>query len=163
MNKDSFIAGELSAGVLAKVRNLSYLLHPPLLEESGLLPALHWYFKGLENRGQLHVAFDCRPVLFPRLPEEIEIAIFRVIQEALTNVSRHSDSHDARIDLTQEGETVTLRIRDFGKGIPSDKITGMIGIGISGMRERVQQFGGEFRVSTAEPGTLVTATFPTVI
>ena len=155
-------ARELTASALAKVRNLSYLLHPPLLEESGLLPALHWYFEGLEKRGQLHVAFDCKPVLFPRLPQEIEIAIFRVIQEALTNVSRHSGGHEVRIDLTQDDVIVTLRIRDFGTGIPDDKIGGIIGVGISGMRERVQRLNGEFRVSKAEPGTLVTATIPMV-
>jgi PAS domain S-box-containing protein len=95
-------ARELTGNALAKVRNLSYLLHPPLLEESGLLPALHWYFEGLENRGGLHVTFDYKPVLFPRLPQEIEIVIFRVIQEALTNVSRHAESQEARIDLAQE-------------------------------------------------------------
>jgi signal transduction histidine kinase len=155
-------ARELTGSVLAKVRNLSYLLHPPLLEESGLLPALHWYLEGLENRGQLHVAFDYRPVLFPRLPQEIEIAVFRVIQEALTNVCRHSESQEARIDLTQADDSVTLRIRDFGKGIPDPKIRGVLGVGISGMRERVQQLNGEFRVSRAEPGTLVEATIPMV-
>ena len=151
-------ARELASSVLAKVRNLSYLLHPPLLEESGLLPALHWFFEGLESRGQLHIVFDCKPVLFPRLPEEIEIAVFRIIQEALTNVFRHSESHEARIDLVQEADRVTLRIRDFGKGLPKTGIP--LGVGISGMRERVQQLNGDFRISKAEPGTLVEATIP---
>ena len=155
-------ARELAASALAKVRNLSYLLHPPLLEESGLLPALHWYFEGLENRGQLRVAFDCRPLMFPRLPQEIEIAVFRVIQEALTNVYRHSESQEARIDLTHDNNSVMLRIRDFGKGIPDTKIGGLCGVGVSGMRERVQQLGGEFRISRAEPGTLMEATIPMV-
>ena len=155
-------ARELTGSALAKMRNLSYLLHPPLLEESGLLPALHWYFQGLEKRSQLHVAFEYKPALFPRLPQEIEIAIFRVIQEALTNVSRHSESQEARIDLTRDDDTVTLRIRDFGKGIPFDKIGGTLSVGISGMRERVQQLNGEFRVSRSEPGTLVIATLPLV-
>ena len=156
-------ARELIGSVLAKVRNLSYLLHPPLLEESGLLPALHWYFEGVETRGKLRVAFDYKPVLFSRLPQEVEIAIFRVIQEALTNVSRHSGSQEARIDLTQEDESVTLRIRDFGKGIPDARIRGVTTVGIIGMRERVQKLNGEFRISRAEPGTLVVATIPIVV
>jgi signal transduction histidine kinase len=134
-----------------------------LLEESGLLPALHWYFEGMGTRGKLRVAFDYKPVLFSRLPQEVEIAIFRVIQEALTNVSRHSGSQEARIDLTQEDESVTLRIRDFGKGIPDARIRGVTTVGISGMRERVQQLNGEFRISRAEPGTLVVATIPIVV
>jgi PAS domain S-box-containing protein len=151
-------ARELASSVLAKVRNLSYLLHPPLLEESGLLPALHWFFEGLESRGQLHIVFDCKPVLFARLPEEIEIAVFRIIQEALTNVFRHSESHEARVNLVQEADRVTLRIRDFGKGPP--KVGMPRGVGISGMKERVQQLNGDFKISKAEPGTLVEATIP---
>jgi PAS domain S-box-containing protein len=87
---------------LSKVRNLSYLLHPPLLDESGLLPALHWYFGGLQKRSELKVTFDYKPVVFARLPRDIETAVFRVIQEAMTNVYRHSGSEDARIDLHQE-------------------------------------------------------------
>ena len=149
---------------LQKVRNLSYLLHPPLLEESGLLPALHWYFEGLQSRGQVRIAFEYRPVLFPRLPRDIETAVFRVIQESLTNVYRHSGSQDARIELIQEGGHATVRIRDFGKGIPESSIglTALPGVGISGMRERVKQLNGDLRISRAEPGTIVEATVPIV-
>ena len=100
--------------------------------------------------------------MFARLPEEIEIVVFRVIQEALTNVYRHSESREARIDLTQDDNSVMLRIRDFGKGIPDTRIGGLHGVGISGMRERVKQVNGEFRISKAEPGTLVEATIPMV-
>ena len=149
---------------LQKVRNLSYLLHPPLLDESGLLPALHWYFEGLQSRGQVRIAFEYRPILFPRLPRDIEIAVFRVIQEALTNVYRHSGSQDARIELIQEGGHVIVRVRDFGKGIPENSIglTAIPGVGISGMRERVKQLNGDLRISRAEPGTTVEATVPIV-
>ena len=143
---------------LSKVRNVSYLLHPPLLDESGLLPALHWYFDGLKKRSELRITFDYMPRVFPRLSSELETTVFRIIQEALTNVYRHSGSEDARIDISQEIDRVRLRIRDFGKGI--DPTAGTTGVGISGMKERVRQLNGELRVSRAEPGTLVEAIIP---
>ena len=149
---------ELAERSLSKVRNLSYLLHPPLLDESGLFPALHWYFDGLKKRSQLRVTFDYKPSDFQRLSRDLETTVFRIIQEALTNAYRHSGSEDARIDISQESDRVTIRVRDFGKGIMSSNITS--GVGVSGMRERVKQLGGEFRVSRAEPGTLVEATIP---
>ena len=155
-------ANDLVQSMLRKVRSMSYLLHPPLLDESGLLPALHWYFDGLQSRGQVRIAFDHKPLLFPRLPRETENAIFRVVQESLTNIYRHSASQDARIDLTQACDMVTVRIRDFGKGLP-DSRNGIIakpGVGITGMRERVGQLHGELRVVNADPGTLVEAVIP---
>ena len=147
---------------LQKVRNLSYLLHPPLLEESGLLPALHWYFEGLHKRGQLRINFEYAPQLFVRMPREIETTVFRVIQESLTNVYRHSEAKDARVTLNQEENTVTVRVRDFGVGIAENKL-GMpasLGVGIGGMKERIKQLNGELRISRAEPGTLVHAIIP---
>lgn len=155
-------AREIAASALCKVRNMSYLLHPPLLDESGLLAALHWYFEGLQSRGQLRITFDYKPSMFQRPPRDIETAIFRVIQESLTNVYRHSQSQDARIDLRQENDTVTVRIRDFGKGIPDQKIgiSAAAGVGITGMRERVKQLNGELKITRAEPGTLVQAIIP---
>lgn len=155
-------ATHFATSALQKVRNMSYLLHPPLLEESGLLPALHWYFEGLQSRGQVRISFEHRPVMFARPPRDIETAVFRIIQEALTNVYRHSESQDARIELTQENGHVTVRIRDFGKGLP-DTATGappVLGVGISGMRERVKQLNGHLSIARAEPGTLVEATIP---
>ena len=155
-------AAELVSSALQKVRNMSYLLHPPLLDESGLLPALHWYFEGLQSRGQLRIVFEYKPILFPRLSGEIETAIFRVIQESLTNIYRHSESEDARIELIQDSDSVTVRIRDFGKGIPESNFGLAVapGVGISGMRERVKQLSGELTIRRAEPGTLVQATIP---
>lgn len=155
-------ARELIDSVLRKVRNMSYLLHPPLLDESGLLAALHWYFEGLQSRGQLRITFEYKPTVFPRLPRDIETAVFRVIQESLTNIYRHSQSQDARIEVSQEHDTVTVRIRDFGKGIAEEKVAMACipGVGISGMRERVKQLNGEFKIARAEPGTLVQATIP---
>jgi PAS domain S-box-containing protein len=155
---------DLAGSVLGKIRNLSYLLHPPLLDESGLLPALHWYFEGMERRSQLRITFDCKPLMFPRLPQDVEIALFRIIQEALTNVYRHSGSEDARIELNQEADTIRVRIRDFGKGIPDPHTTlsAIPGVGISGMRERVKQLNGELHIRSTEPGTLVEAIIPIV-
>ena len=152
----------LADGALQKVRNLSYLLHPPLLEESGLIPALHWYFEGLQNRGQVRIAFDYHPLPFSRMPGEIETTIFRVIQESLTNVYRHSMSKDARVELVQNSDTVTIRVRDFGTGIEENKLglPARMGVGISGMKERVKQLNGNLTISPAEPGTLVQATIP---
>jgi PAS domain S-box-containing protein len=153
---------ELTDGALLKVRNISYLLHPPLLDESGLLPALHWYIDGLQKRSKMRIIFDYKPAVFQRLPRELENAIFRIIQESLTNVYRHSGSEDARIEIDQGAETVRVRVRDFGKGIgdSGDLTMPPPGVGISGMKERVKQLNGELRVSRAEPGTLVEATIP---
>ncbi len=149
---------------LAKVRSLSYLLHPPLLDESGLIPALHWYIDGVRKRSKLHIVFDCQPTAFPRLPSDIEITIFRIIQESLTNVYRHSASNDARVELHKQPDRVLIRVRDFGKGLPTERDEAgrltPIGVGISGMKERIEQFDGVFRVQRAEPGTLVEASIP---
>lgn len=153
---------DISQSALNKVRNMSYLLHPPLLDESGLLPALHWYVEGLRKRNPMRITFDYKPALFPRLPRDLEIAIFRIIQESLTNIYRHAESEDARIDLIQEFDRVILRVRDFGKGIPSQKDNAgyILGVGVSGMKERVKQLSGELRILRAEPGTLVEASIP---
>jgi signal transduction histidine kinase len=153
---------ELMNQALSKVRNLSHLLHPPLLEESGLLPALHWYVDGLQKRSTLRITFECKPTAFSRVPSEIESAVFRVIQESLTNVYRHSGSADARVELHQQPDRVLIRVRDFGKGIASEGAVGSLpfGVGISGMRERIKQLGGEFKLSRAEPGTLVDVSIP---
>jgi PAS domain S-box-containing protein len=161
-NKSLSGAVELVDSALLKVRNLSYLLHPPLLDESGLLPAMHWYLEGLRKRSPMRISFDYKPALFPRLPRDLETAIFRVIQESLTNIYRHSGSEDARIEIIQELDSVTVRIRDFGKGIADSRtaLTHPSGVGISGMKERVMQLNGELKVSRAEPGTLVEATMP---
>ena len=151
---------DLTHSCLAKVRNMSYLLHPPLLDESGLLPALHWYLEGLKSRSPLKISFEYRPVIFSRLPRDIETAVFRIVQESLTNIYRHSGSEDARIEIIQDVDRVKVRIRDFGKGLPEASARVNAGVGISGMRERVKQLNGELSVTRAEPGTLVEANIP---
>jgi PAS domain S-box-containing protein len=146
------------------VRNLSYLLHPPLLDEVGLRAALEWFIEGLMKRSGLQISLSTTPQQFPRLPKEIEMAIFRVTQESLTNVYRHSGTDSVRVEMERQGDSVILRVRDYGKGLPSDLAAKRIpvnqGVGISGMRERIRQLNGELTVHRAEPGTLVEARIP---
>lgn len=149
---------ETADKAISKVRNISYLLHPPLLDESGLLPALHWYFEGIQKRSELKIGFNYKPIVFPRLSVDIETTIFRVVQEAITNVYRHSKSTEARVDIEYSTDRIFIRVRDFGKGIASSALTS--GIGIRGMKERLKQLNGEFKVSRIEPGTLVEAVLP---
>ena len=149
---------ETADRAISKVRNISYLLHPPLLDESGLLPALHWYFEGLQKRGELKIAFISKPIVFPRFSVEIETAIFRIVQEAVTNVYRHAGGKEARVEVEFASDRVVIKVRDFGKGIKPH--AGTSGIGIRGMKERLKQLKGEFKVSRVEPGTLVEAVLP---
>lgn len=157
-------AVRLAENALAKIRNLSYVLHPPLLDDSGLLPALHLFTNGLTKRSSLRITLDCKPDSFPRLPNDIETSIFRVIQEAITNVQRHSGSTDARVEVHVQTDRVFVRVRDFGVGMPIDSVTGGLaqfaGVGLSSLRERVKQLGGEVNIIRAEPGTLVEAVIP---
>lgn len=156
-------ASQIAGSALASVRNLSYLLHPPLLDETGLRAAVDWYVEGLIKRSGLQITLQIRPEIFPRLDGEIETAIFRVIQEALTNVVRHAKSESARVEIEKHPEQVMVRVRDYGQGLPTE-LAGpgakVVGVGISGMRERLRQFGGELRVTGMEPGTLVEAKIP---
>jgi PAS domain S-box-containing protein len=146
------------------VRNLSYLLHPPLLDETGLRSALHWYVDGLIKRSNIQITLTVTPPNFPRLSRDIETTIFRVIQESVTNIYRHANSESARVEIDKQPEWVLIRIRDYGKGVSQEvsgsSVSSNLGVGIVGMRERVRQFGGELTVTRAEPGTLVTAKIP---
>jgi PAS domain S-box-containing protein len=157
-------ASRLTDTAAATVRNLSYLLHPPLLDETGLRAALHWYTEGMTKRSGIEISLTFTPQIFPRLSTDIETTIFRVIQESLTNVYRHANSESARVEIEKQPEFVSVRVRDYGKGL-SQEITGKrssssLGVGITGMRERVRQFGGELTMSRTEPGTLVEAKIP---
>jgi PAS domain S-box-containing protein len=149
---------------IATVRNVSYLLHPPLLDESGLQAALHWFIEGLAKRSGLKISVTVTPQVFPRLAKDVETAIFRVVQECLTNVYRHAKSDTARVEIEKQLDWVTVRVRDHGIGVPHS-LTGhtfspSLGVGVSGMRERLRQLGGELTVSRAEPGTLVEGKMP---
>jgi PAS domain S-box-containing protein len=153
----------LADSALTWVRNLAYLLHPPLLDEVGLTAALKWYVDGLAQRSGIRVELKIQPDKFPRLGMDIETAIFRIAQESLSNVFRHSNSDHATVELEKRNGQVVVRIRDYGKGFPDSGEpieSNVIGVGIAGMRERIRQFGGELRVSRCEPGTMVAASIP---
>ena len=163
----------LANQVIRETRTLSYLLHPPLLDEAGLTDALHWFVGGFIDRSGIQTRLDVADD-FPRLPRDLETAIFRIIQEALTNIHRHSGSRTASIQLTVAGEEILLAVSDQGKGIPSEPDTAeqngnghnghgrkrSLGVGIAGMRERVLQLGGRFEIGAGNPGTLLNAVFP---
>jgi PAS domain S-box-containing protein len=157
-------ANEVADKIVASVRSISYLLHPPLLDEAGLRAALYWYVDGIVKRSNIQVSLAVTPHNFPRLSRDIETTIFRVVQESLTNVYRHANTESSKVEIDKQAEWVAVRVRDYGKGIPQDAVSGMLssnmGVGIFGMRERVRQFGGELTVTRAEPGTLVEAKIP---
>jgi PAS domain S-box-containing protein len=161
--RDSHLSDAMGA-ILQKIRETSYLLHPPLLDEAGLRAALHWYVDGLMQRSRLQITLTFHPDVLPGVPKEIEMTIFRIIQEALANVYRHAKSESARVEILGQSEQIVIRVRDYGKGV-SPRIARMessagLGVGITGMRERVRQLGGELFVTRAEPGTLVEAKIP---
>ena len=153
---------EMIDQAIKQVRSISHLLHPPLLDEVGLLSAIQWYLDGLTKRSGLKTSLEINPPEFPRLAREVEIAMFRIVQEALTNVFRHSGAQMAWIVLSQQDDRVVVSVRDDGKGIgqiPTAQVDG-IGVGIGGMRQRSREFGGDLRVVDANPGTLVEAVIP---
>jgi PAS domain S-box-containing protein len=146
-----------------EIRTMSYLLHPPLLDETGLAEALRWYIQGLSDRSGLEIKFAVSDD-FERLPREMELVMFRVVQECLTNIHRHSGSKSAAISLMQDAEEISLQIEDQGKGMPPEKLSEIqsqsSGVGIRGMRERVRQFGGQMNIESTEKGTTISFTFP---
>jgi PAS domain S-box-containing protein len=160
-------AVEICRNCSTDIRTTSYLLHPPLLDEVGLLPALDWYVSGFSERSGVRVA---KEICEPRKPlsNELNTALFRIIQEALVNIHKHADSKEARIRLKCENGKVVLEISDSGKGIDAAQLrNGRIGVrglgvGITGMRERVRQLGGTLEIEAANPGTLIRAAFPII-
>jgi len=148
---------------IQQVRTISYLLHPPLLDESGLASALRWYLDGISKRSGIHTVLDVQPQNFPRLAPELETALFRIVQEALTNVFRHSGASRSWVVLSHEENRIVVMVRDNGKGLPEEAAElrpDRIGVGLGGMRQRTREFGGEFRVSNANPGALVEVAIP---
>lgn len=148
--------------VSREIRTISYLLHPPLLDIAGLASALRWYVDGFSERSQISVNLEV-PEDFGRLSSEMEIAIFRIVQECLSNISRHSGGNSAAIRLRMEGDHLLLEVQDNGKGIPLDKQRELIeqgrsGVGLAGMRERLRQLGGALEIKSKDTGTLVSAT-----
>jgi len=148
---------------IQQVRTMSHLLHPPLLDEVGLLSALSWYTEGLTKRSGIETVLDVQPPNFPRLGTEVETAVFRIVQEALTNVFRHAEAHKVWINLNQRNGQISVSVLDDGKGI-DQKIADLrpesVGVGIGGMKQRAKEFGGELRLSNAAPGTLLELVIP---
>ncbi len=149
----------LADQAISEVRTLSYLLHPPMLDEAGLLLALEWYIAGFVDRSRIEVSLDLPPHL-DRLPHDMEVAVFRIVQEALTNVQRHARSMKAHVWVKRNCEALEVAIEDSGKGIAADVISGKTGVGINGMKERARQFGGELHISCLDPGTRIRVTLP---
>jgi PAS domain S-box-containing protein len=154
--------GQLITKVSREIRTLSHLLHPPLLDEVGLESAIRDFVDGFARRSKIAVDLTM-PSDFGRLPGDVEIALFRVVQECLTNIHRHSGSTTASIRIFREDGRVRLEVRDEGKGIPADKLSlvnsyGTVGVGFRGMRERIRQLGGSLNVESNGHGTFVAAT-----
>jgi signal transduction histidine kinase len=154
---------EMIDRAIQQIRSLSHLLHPPLLDEVGLLSALRWYLEGLTKRSGIETFLEVQPQEFPRLAADLETAIFRIVQEALTNVFRHSQASHSHVRLLRNENNVVVEIRDDGKGLAEDTTKfrpGTVGIGIGGMRQRVEEFGGELRLTNANPGAVVEVIIP---
>ena len=161
--KDAEDSERLVQQLSQEIRTMSYLLHPPLLDEIGLSGALRWYTDGLMERSgmdiRLSVADD-----FGRLPSDMELVMFRLVQECLTNIHRHSESRSAVIQLSQDEKGVLLSVRDQGKGMSAEQLSevrsGGAGVGIRGMRERIRQFDGQMDIESSAQGTEISFTIP---
>jgi signal transduction histidine kinase len=150
----------LAEQAMSEIRTLSYLLHPPFLDETGLLSALRWYAAGFAKRSGIKVDLDL-PENFERPPRDTETALFRIVQESLINIHRHAGSETARIRVQRDAETVLLEIADQGRGIPDASLEeimrggGAVGVGIAGMSERTRQLGGRLEIASSHRGTSV--------
>ncbi len=148
-----------------EIRTMSHLLHPPLLDEVGLDSALRWYVDGFAERSKISVELQLSPGFSDGLPRDFALSLFRIVQECLTNIHRHSGSLSAYVSVERSAREITLTVSDQGRGIPAD-VQGRIssgessGVGFRGMRERIRQFGGRLEVSSDEHGTQVLAVLP---
>ena len=158
-------AQELMDQCVMEVRTLSYLLHPPMIDDVGLASAARWFVDGMAQRSGIRVTLDA-PRDLARLPSDVELVLFRVLQEALTNVHRHSGASSANVLIRQEAKQVVLEVRDNGCGISQDLLnhfeqTGAgMGVGLSGMRERVRELRGRMKVEAGSQGTSLRVTIP---
>lgn len=149
---------------LRDIRTMSYLLHPPLLDEIGLGSALQWYVSGFSERSNIAVSLDLTPDL-GKLPRDVELSLFRIVQECLNNIHRHSGSATARVRIFRTPGEVNLEVQDEGKGVPPEirekiSLGEGFGLGIRGIRERLRQFGGRLELHSNGEGTIVLATLP---
>jgi two-component system NarL family sensor kinase len=155
----------LADQALQEIRTTSYLLHPPLLDEAGFASAAQWYVDGFAQRSGMKVRKDFAPEA-RRMPGTIEIALFRVLQESLTNVHRHSGTSEVDIDFRRDLDAAVLQVRDYGCGMPIDVVSGFgpaarhSGVGMAGMRERLNDLNGRLEIESAQPGTRLRAIVP---
>jgi PAS domain S-box-containing protein len=148
---------------ISQVRTISHLLHPPLLDEVGLVSALRWYLEGLSERSGIKTDLEVNPPDLSRLIPPLETAIFRIIQEALTNMFRHSGATKGKVNLAEKNGHIVVTVSDDGKGIDEEvaqQRPESVGVGIAGMRQRVSELGGSLRLSNANPGTIVEVVIP---
>jgi signal transduction histidine kinase len=156
----------LADEALQEVRTTSYLLHPPLLDEAGIASAARWFVEGFARRSGILVQCDIAERM-DRPPRPCELVLFRVLQECLTNVHRHSGATEAAVHLVRNSDQFELEVADNGKGIPEehlrrvDSSSNNSGVGITGMRERVRELGGQLKITALHPGTSVRVTLPT--
>ncbi|MGH9574008.1 MAG: sensor histidine kinase [Candidatus Acidiferrales bacterium] len=154
----------LASEITSQIRTVSYLLHPPLLEEIGLDAALRWFAEGFAERSGIAVHVESSSSETPKLPQEIEITLFRIVQEALANIHRHSGSKSATIRLLRRERHLSLEIEDNGIGISKEILAKLrvcgSGVGITGMRERLRPFKGVLDIESNGAGTKITATLP---
>ncbi len=163
MRQASLDASQLIDRAIQQVRTISHLLHPPLLDEVGLVSALRWFLEGLSERSGIRVALEVNPPDLGRLRSELETAIFRIVQEALTNMFRHSGAHNGNVTILQHDGKIVVTVRDDGKGIEEQVVQlrpESVGVGIGGMRQRVTELGGSLRLANANPGTIVEVIIP---
>jgi signal transduction histidine kinase len=157
---------QLLTDSIGETRTISHLLHPPLLDEIGIASAARWYVEGFAKRSGIEIVADI-PDDLQRMSRPAELVLFRVLQESLTNIHRHSRSSRAEISLQTSTTGATLRIRDYGKGIPREMLEnfkqtgGNVGVGLAGMRERVREQGGHFDIQSDRNGTTITVVMPT--
>jgi signal transduction histidine kinase len=150
---------------IAETRTISHLLHPPLLDEAGFSSAAKWYLEGFAQRSGIEVKMDL-PDDLSRLPRSIELGLFRVLQESLTNIHRHSGSSRADVALKLFPDKIVLDVRDYGRGIPHELLKNFrakgtsFGVGLVGMRERLRELGGQLDIQSKPTGTLISATMP---
>jgi signal transduction histidine kinase len=155
----------LTDSTLQDVRTTSYLLHPPLLDEAGIPSAIRWFTEGFASRSGIKVQCEIGPNM-GRSPREFELVLFRVLQESLTNVHRHSGASAATVRLQRNAEQIQLEIRDNGRGIAQERLRALdasepkVGVGITGMRERVHQLGGHLELLSNASGTTVSVMLP---
>jgi signal transduction histidine kinase len=153
---------DLTREASRQIRTISHLLHPPLLDELGLLPALRWSVQGFSARSGIAVRLKA-PEEVGRLGDDVELAVYRMVQECLINIHRHSGSSTAEVEIALAPGALEIVVRDAGKGIPSEKSNGAAkrpGVGLRGMMERISELGGTFEVRSSEAGTVVITRLP---